>query len=65
MASDARTVLMVDDEPRLLDAVRLYLELDGYRVLTATTGERALESTREQLPDVVLLDVMLPGIDGF
>jgi len=64
-ARDARTVLMVEDEARLVDAVRLYLELDGYRVLSAATGEQGLAVAREQLPDVILLDVMLPGIDGF
>ena len=65
MAAEPRTVLMVDDEPGLLKAVQLYLELDGYRVLTAQRGEQALALARRQPPDVVLLDVMLPGLDGF
>lgn len=65
MAAESRTILMVDDEPRLLEAVRLYLEMEGYRVLTAENGTRALERARQDLPDLVLLDVMLPGMDGF
>ncbi len=65
MAAESRTILMVDDEPRLLEAVRLYLEMEGYRVLTAENGTRALERARQDLPDLVLLDIMLPGMDGF
>ena len=65
MAHEARTILLVDDEPRLLEAVRLYLEMEGYRVITADTGEQALERIRTALPDAIVLDVMLPGIDGF
>ena len=65
MAHEARTILLVDDEPRLLEAVRLYLEMESYRVITAETGEEALERIRTALPDVIVLDVMLPGIDGF
>ena len=65
MAAETRTILLVDDEPHLVNAVRLYLELEGYRVLTAESGERALQRAREELPDLVILDVMLPGMDGF
>jgi two-component system, OmpR family, KDP operon response regulator KdpE len=62
---DQGTVLLIEDEAGLRHAVRLYLELEGYRVLTAATGEEGLTLAREDLPDVILLDVMLPGIDGF
>src|SRR6476659_8062527 len=58
-------VLVVDDQPaniRLLDAV---LSPRGYRVLTATSGEQALEILREEQPHVVLLDIMMPGMDGY
>jgi DNA-binding response OmpR family regulator len=60
-----RCILVVDDELHLVRAVRLYLELQGYAVFGAESGEEALEAVREKLPDLVLLDVMLPGLDGF
>ncbi|MCB2175671.1 MAG: response regulator transcription factor [Actinomycetales bacterium] len=59
-----RTVLVVDDEPHIRDVLRGYLEADGHRVLEAATGEDALEVLAADDVDVVLLDVMLPGIDG-
>ena len=68
MSSPTKTphrVLVVDDEPHLVRAVRMYLELQGYRVFGAHSGEEALEAIREKLPDLVVLDVMLPGIDGY
>jgi two-component system KDP operon response regulator KdpE len=60
-----RRVLLVDDEPDLLRAVRLYLEDQGYVVFTAEDGPTALEAVRTKLPDAVVLDVRLPGMDGF
>src|SRR3979411_1239098 len=60
-----RCILVVDDEPHLVRAVRMYLELKGYAVFGAQSGEEALEAIRARLPDLVLLDVMLPGLDGF
>lgn len=65
MAAEQRTILMVEDEAGLRNAVRLYLEMEGYHVITAASGEEGLEKTRQELPDVILLDVMLPGVDGF
>jgi DNA-binding response OmpR family regulator len=59
------TVLVVDDEPRLVDVVRMNLEFEGYRVLEAGNGYRALEKLKEDLPDLVVLDVMMPELDGF
>ncbi len=59
-----RTVLVVDDEPHIRAVLRGYLEADGYRVLEASAGEDALDLIRRDPPDLVLLDVMLPGIDG-
>ncbi|MEO5986672.1 MAG: response regulator transcription factor [Candidatus Limnocylindria bacterium] len=58
------TVLVVDDDPKIRDLLRLYLTRDGYRVLEAEDGPGALDMAREQRCDLVLLDVMLPGIDG-
>jgi DNA-binding response OmpR family regulator len=56
--------LVVDDEPGLVRAVAGYLEHEGYTVDTAADGEAALATARRTRPDVVLLDLMLPGIDG-
>jgi DNA-binding response OmpR family regulator len=62
---DAKRILVVDDEPRMIGFIRMNLELEGYQVLEAHTGLEALESIRTQLPDLVLLDVMMPHLDGF
>src|ERR671936_1756227 len=59
------TVLIVDDEPRILDSVRMNLELDGYQVFEATNGQEALAEVRRRLPDLVVRDVMMPELDGF
>lgn len=59
------TILIVDDEPRLVRAIRLYLEMEGFHVLTAGSGDEALDRVRTDLPDLIVLDVMLPGTDGF
>jgi two-component system response regulator MprA len=58
-------ILVVDDDPRIRSVVRRGLAYEGYRVTEATTGEEALEKARESQPDLVVLDIMLPGIDGF
>jgi DNA-binding response OmpR family regulator len=58
-------VLVVDDEPRLVDVVRMNLEVEGYRVLEAYDGYEALEKLKQDLPDLVVLDVMMPELDGF
>jgi len=59
------TVLVVDDEPRLADVVRMNLEVEGYRVVTAANGMEALARLTQDLPDLVVLDVMMPEMDGF
>jgi two-component system phosphate regulon response regulator PhoB len=58
------SVLVVDDEQSILELVEYNLIKEGYRVFTVTTGEDALRLARSQLPDVVVLDLMLPGVDG-
>ncbi|MBV8692913.1 MAG: response regulator [Actinobacteria bacterium] len=59
------TVLVVDDEPDIRDIVRINLERDGHRVLTADGGPEGLEIVRRERPDLVILDVMMPGLDGW
>ncbi|MDP2936152.1 MAG: response regulator transcription factor [Dehalococcoidia bacterium] len=59
------SVLVVDDEPRILDIIRLTLEREGFDVFEALDGYTALERARQIIPDIVLLDLMLPDIDGY
>ncbi len=59
-----RTILVVDDEPRIVDLARDYLEHAGFAVLTATDGPTALATARDKAPDLVVLDLGLPGLDG-
>jgi two-component system KDP operon response regulator KdpE len=59
------TVLIVDDEPRIRDFVRMNLELERYRAIEACNGIEALEQLRANLPDLVVMDVMMPEMDGF
>ena len=58
-------ILVVDDEPRMTRFIRMNLELEGYRVIEAHSGLDALEKARTNLPDLVVLDVMMPELDGF
>jgi len=59
-----KRVLVVDDDAKTVELVKLYLKRDGYRVLTAYDGTEALRLAREGHPDLIVLDLMLPGIDG-
>lgn len=60
-----RTILVVDDEREIVDLLRSYLERDGYRVLAAYDGRQALEIARREHPDLMILDLMLPEVDGW
>jgi DNA-binding response OmpR family regulator len=60
-----RLVLVVDDEERMARFVRLNLEHDGFRVVEAYRGMQAMQTLRDAMPDIVLLDVMLPDLDGY
>ena len=58
-------VLIAEDDKNLLDILRYNLEKEGYRVVTAQNGAHALEKTQREKPDLIILDIMLPEIDGF
>ena len=58
-------VLVVDDDPRLREYMRVNLEMEGYTVREASSGEEALDAIEDQAPALVLLDVVMPGIDGW
>jgi two-component system KDP operon response regulator KdpE len=60
-----RLILVVDDEPRMIQFVRMNLEAEGARVAQAQNGLEALRAVRDHLPDAVILDVMMPELDGF
>jgi DNA-binding response OmpR family regulator len=57
-------ILIVDDDKKTVNLVKLYLEKDGYQVLTSYDGQQALELARQKQPDLVVLDLMLPEVDG-
>jgi two-component system alkaline phosphatase synthesis response regulator PhoP len=60
-----KTILVVDDEPNIVALVRLYLEKDGFMVIAASDGDEAIAMYRRHGPDLVIVDLMLPGRDGF
>ena len=60
-----KRIVVVDDEPRMVRFVKMNLDLEGYQTLEANDGFQALEKVREYQPDLVLLDVEMPGLDGF
>jgi len=64
MNEEKKTVLLVEDEPALQEAVKMKLEKEGVEVLVAGTGEKGLQILEEKRPNLVWLDVLLPGING-
>lgn len=65
VSAEDKVILVVDDEARMVRFVRMNLELEGYQVAEAGNGLEALEKVRDELPDLVVLDVMMPDMDGF
>ena len=61
----AYKVLVIEDDPALMFGLRENLEMEGYTVLTAIDGELGLELARQERPDLIVLDIMLPGLNGF
>lgn len=63
--AERKRVLVCDDDPVILRLLQVNLELEGYDVLTARHGEEAVAVTSSELPDVVILDIMMPNMDGY
>lgn len=60
-----KKILVVDDEPDILKTIKLSLKMEGYEVITALDGEEALRKAHNKKPDIIILDVMLPTINGY
>lgn len=58
-------ILIIDDEPDLLETMRFRLDAAGYEVITAEDGASGLKKAKEDKPDLIIMDVMMPGMDGF
>ena len=62
---NSKKILIVDDEADLVETIRFSLEMEGYHVLASYSGEDALNQARKENPDLILLDLMLPNLDGY
>jgi DNA-binding response OmpR family regulator len=62
---DKKTILCIEDESEMIDLMRLILERRGYRFLGAEGGQQGLDLVRQETPDLILLDLMMPGVDGW
>lgn len=65
MSSRAKTLLVVDDDPAIREGLQELFQYQGYQVLTAVNGEAGLQAVRRERPDLLVLDVDMPGLDGF
>lgn len=63
--NDPKTILVVDDEADLLVIIKTALKTEGYEVLTALSGTEAIQHCKEAKPDLLIVDLMMPGMDGF
>ncbi len=63
--SEKKKILIIDDEPDILELLVLRLEANGYEVTSATDGQKGLDKARNENPDLIILDLMLPSIDGY
>lgn len=61
----SKTILVVDDEKRILSLLKAYLEQQGFQVVTAVNGQEAIYTARHEKPDLIILDIMMPEMDGF
>lgn len=64
-SKDSKKLLLIDDDPNLILLVKDYLEFRGYQVITAENGREALEILEQQIPDMIICDVMMPEMDGY
>ena len=62
--STAKKILIADDEPYILEIIQFNLQAEGYEVLTAKNGDEAIEMAKKHQPDLIILDIMMPGKDG-
>jgi DNA-binding response OmpR family regulator len=62
---DCKTVLLVEDEPRILRFMSISLKASGYNVVSTMRGDHAIDLVKAEKPDIIILDVFLPGMDGF
>lgn len=60
-----KTVLLIEDEPNIIEAISFILSRDGWKVNTHSNGQTAMEALRSKRPDLLILDVMLPGMSGY
>jgi len=65
MNGTGKKILIVDDEPDYVEMIKMRLEANSYEVVVAYNGEDGLKKAREEAPSLILLDVMMPGTDGF
>ncbi|EGH28032.1 PAS:GGDEF protein [Pseudomonas syringae pv. japonica str. M301072] len=65
MTQSAATILIIDDDVHVRELLEVLLQNQGYRTLTAESGELALAMIKRQAPDLILLDIMMPGMDGY
>ncbi len=65
LPANKRTIMVVDDNPDLVDILRIMLESKGFNVRCAYSGKDLFAGLEEQKPDLILLDIMMPGMDGF
>jgi two-component system response regulator VicR len=65
MAEEKKKVLCIEDEPEMIDLIKLILERKGFEVVGAVGGAEGLEVIRREMPDLILLDLMMPGVDGW
>ena len=65
MAAEEKRILIADDDPVILRLIQVNLELEGYQVLTANNGVEAVEAATKELPNLVILDIMMPRLDGY
>jgi DNA-binding response OmpR family regulator len=65
MVEEKKKILCIEDEPEMIDLIKLILERKGFEVLGAVGGEEGLEVIRREMPDLILLDLMMPEVDGW